>query len=131
MNKHLIFLAHALLPACLVCTESLADNSRTADISKRIEVYSISQNYWDVIPGETLGEIVKQLLPDNQAKRDALLQQIVSLNPHAFADNQADKLRANVRLWLPNHSPIIRNSRNTKLYESQSFSWGQTYKAKR
>jgi hypothetical protein len=57
--------------------------------SKRIEVYSLSQNYWDTRYGDTLGDIVHHLLPNNPAKREALKQDIVHLNPQAFINKPA------------------------------------------
>ena len=109
----------------LLCTQA------TAGQSKRIEVYSISQSFWDVTPGETLGDIVKQLLPDNPAMRKKLLNQIVELNPDAFSKSNPDNLKANVRLWLPNNAPAMQQVKDKNKYEVKSFSWGQVYKAKR
>jgi len=102
-----------------------------ASQSKRVEVYSISQNYWDVIPGETLGDIVKQLLPDNPGLREKLLSQIVELNPDAFSQSNPDNLKANVRLWLPNNAPAMRQGKDKKLFSVKSYSWGQVYRPRR
>ena len=74
----------------------------------RIEVYPVTQAYWDVKPGETLGEIVKQLLPNNPAMRKRLMNEIVELNPDAFSSSNPDNLKANVRLWLPNHTRAMK-----------------------
>ncbi len=55
----------------IVCASSQtlsADTYDTNSESKRIEVYSLSQNYWDTQYGETLGEIVLHLLPNDPAK---------------------------------------------------------------
>jgi len=103
----------------------------TADQSKRIEVYSINQNFWDVSPGETLGDIVKHLLPDNPHLREKLQAQIVKLNPLAFNQGNPDKLKANARLWLPNNAPALSRVKSKEKYEVRSFSWGQAYKPKR
>jgi len=102
-----------------------------ASQSKRVEVYSISQSYWDVSPGETLGDIVKQLLPDNPGLREKLLNQIVKLNPDAFSLSNPDNLKANVRLWLPNNAPAMRQIKNKALFTVKSYSWGQVYTPKR
>jgi len=99
--------------------------------SKRVEVYTISQHYWDVAPGQNLSGIVKQLLPDNPGLRKKLLNKIVILNPAAFSLNNPDNLKANIRLWLPNHFEAMRDTKNTSQTEVKSFSWGQVYKAKR
>lgn len=102
-----------------------------ASQSKRVEVYSISQNFWDVTPGETLGDIVKQLLPDNPGLREKLLYQIVELNPDAFSQSNPDNLKANVRLWLPNNAPAMRQIKDKKLFSVKSYSWGQVYTPRR
>lgn len=98
---------------------------------KRVEVYSISQNFWDVTPGETLGDIVKQLLPDNPGLREKLLYQIVELNPDAFSQSNPDNLKANVRLWLPNNAPAMRQIKDKKIFSVKSYSWGQVYTPRR
>ncbi|HED34391.1 MAG TPA: hypothetical protein ENJ08_09285 [Gammaproteobacteria bacterium] len=102
-----------------------------ASPSKRIEVYAISQNFWDVTPGETLGDIVKQLLPDNPAMRKTLLNEIVQLNPDAFSQSNPDNLKANIRLWLPDNARAMHNTLDKNRYESKSFSWGQVHKPRR
>ena len=103
----------------------------SSDQSKRVEVYSISQNYWDVTPGETLGQIVKQLLPDNAGLREKLRRQIVNLNPDAFSNSNPDNLKANIRLWLPNNATAMQQVKDKNKYEVKSFSWGQINKPKR
>ncbi|MCW9048368.1 MAG: hypothetical protein OQK46_09855 [Gammaproteobacteria bacterium] len=103
----------------------------SASQSKRVEVYAISQNFWDVTPGETLGDIVKQLLPDNPGLREKLLYQIVELNPDAFSQSNPDNLKANVRLWLPNNAPAMRQVKDNKLFNVKSYSWGQVYTPRR
>jgi Tfp pilus assembly protein FimV len=92
--------------------------------SKRIEVYAAGLTYWDVRPGETLGEIVSQLLPNNQARRKSLQAEIIKLNPAAFSDYNADFLKANVRLWLPGHSQGLNRKINKDKYSIREFSWG-------
>ena len=108
----------------------LINNTAYSGTSKRVEVYAISQNYWDVKPGETLGEIVAQLLPDNPSMRSTLLHEIVKLNPDAFSQSNPDNLKANIRLWLPNNAAAMRNVVDKNKYDVQSFSWGQVYKPK-
>jgi len=92
--------------------------------SKRIEVYPAGQAYRDVNPGDTLGEIVAQLLPNNPAKRSKLMRDIVKLNPDAFSDANPDFMRANVRLWLPGHSLSLNRAIDKNKYRIQAFSWG-------
>lgn len=119
------------LPLLTIIFSGLFISHSFASQSKRVEVYSISQNYWDVIPGETLGVIVKQLLPDNPGLRNKLLKQIIELNPDAFSQSNPDNLKANVRLWLPNNAPAMRQIKNKKLFTVKSYNWGQVYKPKR
>jgi len=114
-----------------VIFSGLLISSSFANPAKRVEVYSISQNYWDVTPGETLGDIVKQLLPDNPGLREKLLYQIVELNPDAFSQSNPDNLKANVRLWLPNNAPAMRKVKDKKLFSVKSYSWGQVYTPRR
>ena len=92
--------------------------------SKRIEVYSLSQNYWDTQYGDTLGEITLHLLPNNPAKHEALKREIVHLNPHAFINDNPEKLLAKQRLWLPVYmkQPGSKVAPSTTTVET--YSWG-------
>jgi len=128
MKKNIIVLLPTLLFSILI---SLLSAQAIADQSKRVEVYSISQNFWDVTPGETLGDIVKQLLPDNPGLRKQFQSEIVTLNPNAFSQSNPDNLKANVRLWLPNNAPAMRKAKDKNKFEVKSFNWGQVYKPKR
>jgi len=136
MKWHLNFLLSGLLTtAPLMSGQVVASEPDTtltsATLSKRIEVYSISQNFWDVSAGDTLSGIVKQLLPNNSIMGEKLSHEIISLNPHAFSNNQADSLKANVRLWLPNSIMAAKNSPDRNKYNIKSFSWGQINTPKR
>jgi len=124
MKKGTVLLLNFIFSGLLI-------SSSFASPSKRVEVYSISQNYWDVTPGETLGDIVKQLLPDNPGLREKLLYQIVELNPDAFSQSNPDNLKANVRLWLPNNAPAMRKVKDKKLFSVKSYNWGQVYTPRR
>ena len=112
-----------LLVAVLVSTTAIAD-------SKRIEVYPVSQAYWDVTPGETLGMIVQQLLPNNPGMRKRLMAEILELNPDAFSNSNPDNLKARVRLWLPNHTRAMKNPIDKKKYHIREFSWGYVQRLK-
>lgn len=92
--------------------------------SKRIEVYTSGISYWDVQPGDTLGEIVARLLPNNSTTRPALMNEIVKLNPDAFIDANPDFLNANTRLWLPGHNQALGTRPDTNKYIIKEFSWG-------
>lgn len=93
-----------------------------AAASKRVYVYPISQQYWDVRPGETLGEIAEALLPGAQQHRQLLMNDILRLNPGAFIDQNPNRLLANTRLWLPNS--VTRPVSAPQDGEIQEFSWG-------
>jgi hypothetical protein len=101
-----------------------ADTYDTNSESKRIEVYSLSQNYWDTQYGETLGEIVILLLPNNPAKQHALKQDILKLNPDAFIIGNADKLLANKRLRLPGYMKQTDSKVNPATTTVETYSWG-------
>ena len=99
--------------------------------SKRIEVYSLSQNYWDTQSGETLGEITAQLMPHNLRLQQKLMNDIVTLNPNAFQDGNPDYMLANIRLWLPNNIPQADGKNNNSHAQIESFSWGSIKRPKR
>lgn len=122
-----LFAGYLFLSATL-CTDLIAD---TTSNSKRIEVYAISQSVWDVKQGDSLSEIVLQLIPDNDSKRETLFNDILRTNPQAFIENNPDKLKANVRLWLPDGSAVRKNLERSNQYETRSFDWGQVYRVKR
>ena len=96
----------------------------------RVEVYPISQAYVDVSRGDTLGEIVSHLLVVNASARKQLMHDIVELNPHAFIDNDPNKLRANVRLGLPGQMSAMQRPRDSRKYRISEFSWGYIQQAK-
>ena len=92
--------------------------------SKRIEVYSLSQNYWDTKSGETLGEIAQQLLPNNPRMQQRLMKDIVALNPNAFQDNNPDHMQAKARIWLPGRMTTPDTKVDRSKTSVQSFAWG-------
>ncbi len=92
--------------------------------SKRIEVYSLSQYYWDTQYGDTLGEIALHLLPHNPAKHEALKQDIVHLNPHAFISGNPEKLLAHKRLWLPGYMKQADSKVDPATTTVETYSWG-------
>jgi len=92
--------------------------------SRRIEVYSLSQNYWDTQNGDTLSSIVLHLLPNNPAKHETLKQDIVQLNPEAFIGGDPDKLLANRRLWLPGYMKQADTKADADTTIVEHYSWG-------
>jgi Tfp pilus assembly protein FimV len=95
-----------------------------ASTSKRIEVYSLSQNYWDTQHGDTLGDIVHHLLPNNPSKRAALQQDILHLNPDAFIGGDPGKLLAGKRLWLPGYMKQADSIADPSTTTVETYSWG-------
>ena len=97
----------------------------------RIEVYPLSQHYWDTQPGETLSQVAAQLLPNNSGMQQKLMRDIIQQNPDAFQDNDADYMLANVRLWLPNRLAQTDSKVDPERTRVESFSWGNIKRAKR
>lgn len=92
--------------------------------SIRVHVYKLSQQYWDVQPGDTLSEIVESLLPVDIGKQRYLMRDIVELNPDAFVNGNPDRLRANIRLWLPNTIQKPTERRTGENITIEHFEWG-------
>lgn len=113
---------------------SKANNYNNADdnpaVSKRIEVYALSQNYWDTQFGDTLSEIVAQLLPNNPSKHTALKRDIVNLNPNAFINADPARLLADKRLWLPGYMKQADTRTDPSSTTVESYSWGNIKRAK-
>ena len=97
--------------------------------SKHIEVYATSQVYWDVQQGDTLSSIVYQLVPGTSA-REKLMTDILSLNPDAFINGNPDRLKAHVRLWLPNGTQDMQKLSSNSKFRIKNFSWGQVIQRK-
>jgi len=111
----------------LLCASSAnlsADSYDTNSESKRIEVYSLSQNYWDTQHGDTLSEIVRHLLPNNPAKRAVLQQDLLHQNPEAFIGGDPAMLLAGKRLWLPGYINQADTSADPSTTIVESYSWG-------
>lgn len=96
----------------------------TAEVSKRIEVYTLAQSYYDTQHGDTLGEIVFELLPNNPGKHESLKREILGLNPDAFIDNNPDRLIAGKRLRLPGYINEPDSRVDPDAYTVESYSWG-------
>ncbi len=106
---------------------AIADEAST---SRRIEVYSLSQNYWDVQNGDTLGEIVHHLLPHNPSKRAMLQEDILHLNPGAFIGGDPAKLLAGKRLWMPGYMKQADSKADPATTSVETFSWGNIKRQK-
>jgi len=92
--------------------------------SQRIEVYPLSQSYWDIKSGDTLGDIVNTLMPDNYYLQEKLIREIVSLNPDVFPGGNPKRMLANRRLWLPNAVKQVENKTDSSGYTIESYQWG-------
>jgi hypothetical protein len=118
--------------ALFICSTFTASNADTYNnnhqaeltISKRIKVYYLSQNYWDTQYGDTLGQIVIHLLPNNPSRREVLKQYIVDLNPYAFINNNPAQLLANKRLWMPGYMEQADSKVDPATTIVERYSWG-------
>jgi hypothetical protein len=68
--------------------------------------YNTEIRYLYVQPGQTLHNIVRRLYPARKTEWPRLKTDIVRLNPHAFTNNDATRMRAGVRLTLPTRSVV-------------------------
>ena len=92
--------------------------------SKRIEVYPLSQHYWDTKAGDTLGGIVSTLLPKTHYLHETLAREIVALNPEAFPEGDPERMLADKRLWLPNAIKPPSDQSDFSGYTIKHFQWG-------
>ena len=114
MNRiTLSFLLLLLLPHHAVWSESL-----------RVEVYPISQQYWDISDGESLSVIAAKLLPNNPNMQMRLMDDLVRLNPKAFKDNNKELIIAGTRLWLPGKMTQADSKVDKNKYDVKTYSWG-------
>ena len=133
MQPQIFAVTAYLFSASLSYSVAATYNNNSASMpteSKRIEVYSLSQNYWDTQFGDTLGDIVLHLLPNNPSKHAALEQDIVQLNPHAFIGGDPSQLLANKRLWLPGYMKQADSKINPENTTVESYSWGNIKRQK-
>lgn len=127
LQQTLIFKGLRTLIALIVFASSSslsADTYRSNSDSKRIEVYSLSQNYWDTQFGDTLSDIAYHLLPNNPSMRAALQEDILHLNPDAFIGGDPAMLLAGKRLWLPGYMKQADSSADPSTTIVETYSWG-------
>jgi Tfp pilus assembly protein FimV len=117
-------LNRGLLSALTLC---LVLGAEVAAESKRVHVYPLTQQYWDVQPGETMADIAAMLLPDSGVHHERLIKEIVRLNPGAFIGGNPNLLLANQRLWLPNTITRPVSTRNTRI---EQYDWGYIKRAR-
>ncbi len=92
--------------------------------SKQVHVYQLSQQYWDVRRGDSLSFIAATLLPAAPRQQQALMRDILELNPDAFIGGNPNRLRANTRLWLPNFVQTPVRTRADRDSRVERYSWG-------
>ena len=121
-----VFIKAALITATLLlCGVNFAVFAASEQATaKRVEVYSLSQNYWDTQYGDSLSKISIHLLPNNPSKREALERDIVRLNPDAFINSNPELLLANKRLWMPGYMKQADSKVNPNTTIVESYDWG-------
>lgn len=80
--------------------------------------------YYDVQRGDTLSGIAQRILPSRPTWRSQLMQRLVAINPDAFVSGDPDRLKANVRLWLPDEFSGIHRGKRPAHAQVEQFSWG-------
>lgn len=70
-------------------------------VSQAKETYNADIRYLHVQKGQTLHNIVKRLYPKRVKEWPKLTKDIVKKNPHAFVHNDPTRMKAGVRLKLP------------------------------
>ncbi len=63
--------------------------------------YNADVRYLYVQKGQTLHNIIKRLYPERRKEWPQITSDIVRLNPHAFINNDPTRMKADVRLTLP------------------------------
>ncbi len=81
------------------------------------EEYNADIRYLHVQKGQTLHNIVKQLYPNRVKQWPKITNDIVRQNPHAFINNDATRMKADVRLTLP--QKVVVRSEPVKPVKSQ------------
>jgi len=98
--------------------------------AKRIEVYALTQNVWEIQPGDTLSEIAAQLLPNNPVKWASLQQDILLLNPDVFINADPKKMIAGKVLRLPGYMKQADSKTDPKTTIVETYSWGNIKRQK-
>ena len=120
----------ALVIYCSLAASHTSYAAGEQQTPKRIEVYSLNQNYWDIQPGDTLSNIVHHLLPNNPSKHSTLKNEIVHLNPQAFVNGNAELLLAGKRLHLPGYMQQADSIADPATTKVESYSWGNIKRQK-
>lgn len=70
------------------------------------QAYDAGIRYLHVQKGQTLHNIVKRIYPERVKEWPKLTSEIVRINPHAFINNDPTRMKADVRLKLPQRSVV-------------------------
>jgi Tfp pilus assembly protein FimV len=92
--------------------------------SKRVHVYQLPQQTWNVRPGDTLSGIAAALLPGNPEQQRSLMQSILDINPQAFINDNPNRLLAHVKLILPGTIQTHSVPKEKSTTRVQQFNWG-------
>lgn len=79
------------------------------------ETYDAEVRYLYVQKGQTLHNIVRRLYPNQPKKWRQLSLDIVKLNPHAFVNNDVTKMKADVRITLPQRVMVAKPAQLKKV----------------
>lgn len=94
--RNQLFVTLAVIVFLAVPIQSVfADQAKASDISK------VDVRFLYVQPGQTLHNIVKRLYSHRKSEWPKITKDIVRMNPQAFVNNDATKMKAGVRLELP------------------------------
>ena len=121
-NKSCPYLMNVLMNILLSLMVSVLLNNAQAS-SKKVQVYEKSQQYWDVVSGESLSLICLKLQKNNKTMFRGCQQKLFKDNPDAFINKNPNKLISGKRLWLPG-SYRAGSSLDSKKYHIKNFSWG-------
>ena len=68
---------------------------------KAVDIEEVDVRYLYVQPGQTLHNIVRRLYSHRKPEWPKITNDIVRMNPHAFVGSDATRMKAGVRLELP------------------------------
>ncbi|HHJ35750.1 MAG TPA: hypothetical protein ENJ87_08280, partial [Gammaproteobacteria bacterium] len=70
------------------------------------EEYDTGIRYLHVQKGQTLHNIIKRLYPNRKKQWPKITRDIIRKNPHAFINNDPTRMKAGVRLTLPQKAVV-------------------------
>lgn len=75
--------------------------------------FGVDFRYVNIMPGQTLGEIIASLYADSRVPRPLLVREMVRLNPHAFPGADPNRMLAGIKLVLPRDEDLLAASQTT------------------